>query len=257
MPPVCNRLLYNEQLNHMIVGGPNTRKDYHLEEGEELFWQLEGSMVIKTLQQGKHRDIEVKEGHMFLLPYNIPHSPQRFENTLGIVVERRRAEDEIDGMLWFQENSNDTLYEDYFHCVNLGLQIKDAIAKFNLHPSSRTGKPVLTDGSVREPKDRPVQIDTETYTGEAINYQKWIDEHAKELEEGPTVLSAVKEFAIVIYKGTKPSTFKTRPTETYVHQTHGECTLTIEGVKGETMHQGQVTKVPPNTPFSIQVHFIC
>ena len=42
LPPVCNKLMHNVQLVIMFVGGPNNREDYHIEEGEELFYQIKG-----------------------------------------------------------------------------------------------------------------------------------------------------------------------------------------------------------------------
>ncbi|XP_054964006.1 3-hydroxyanthranilate 3,4-dioxygenase isoform X3 [Pan paniscus] len=100
-PPVCNKLMHQEQLKVMFVGGPNTRKDYHIEEGEEVFYQLEGDMVLRVLEQGKHRDVVIRQGEIFLLPARVPHSPQRFANTVGLVVERRRLETELDGLRFF------------------------------------------------------------------------------------------------------------------------------------------------------------
>ncbi|EDM02712.1 3-hydroxyanthranilate 3,4-dioxygenase, isoform CRA_a [Rattus norvegicus] len=88
-PPVCNKLMHQEQLKIMFVGGPNTRKDYHIEEGEEVFYQLEGDMVLRVLEQGEHRDVVIRQGEIFLLPARVPHSPQRFANTMGLVIERR------------------------------------------------------------------------------------------------------------------------------------------------------------------------
>eukprot|EP01041_Mallomonas_annulata_P024704 gene24704-45545_t len=37
----------------MIIGGPNARKDYHFNEGEELFYQLKGDMKLPIIQDGK------------------------------------------------------------------------------------------------------------------------------------------------------------------------------------------------------------
>ena len=54
-PPVCNKLLHKDQLTVMFVGGPNTRTDFHLEQGSELFWMLRGSMELPTVQQGKRK----------------------------------------------------------------------------------------------------------------------------------------------------------------------------------------------------------
>ena len=54
-PPVGNKNLYVESEDYivMIVAGPNARKDYHYNETEELFYQIEGSIVVKTQQNGE------------------------------------------------------------------------------------------------------------------------------------------------------------------------------------------------------------
>ncbi|XP_073484557.1 3-hydroxyanthranilate 3,4-dioxygenase isoform X2 [Aquarana catesbeiana] len=108
LPPVCNKLMHNDQLKVMFVGGPNQRKDYHIEEGEELFYQLEGDMCLKIIENGEHRDIHIREGEMFLLPARIPHSPQRFSNTVGLVLERRRLKTETDGLRFFNSKQYKT-----------------------------------------------------------------------------------------------------------------------------------------------------
>ena len=93
-PPVGNKNLYVEAGDFivMIVGGPNARKDYHFNESEELFYQLEGDINVRIQQDGKAVDIPIKEGEMFLLPSNIPHSPMRGENTVGLVIELVRKD---------------------------------------------------------------------------------------------------------------------------------------------------------------------
>uniref|UniRef100_A0A9J7XMD7 3-hydroxyanthranilate 3,4-dioxygenase n=1 Tax=Cyprinus carpio carpio TaxID=630221 RepID=A0A9J7XMD7_CYPCA len=123
LPPVCNKLMFFYQLNIMYVGGPNVRKDYHIEEGEELFYQVWGDMVLKVIENGRHKDIHIREGEMFLLPARIPHSPQRYANTVGLVVERRRLRSETDGLRYFVDNSTDVLFERWFYCENLGTQL--------------------------------------------------------------------------------------------------------------------------------------
>jgi 3-hydroxyanthranilate 3,4-dioxygenase len=69
-PPVSNKNLYTESGDYivMIVGGPNARKDYHYNETEELFYQLEGNIQVTIQEDGKARKVEIKEGEMFLLP---------------------------------------------------------------------------------------------------------------------------------------------------------------------------------------------
>ncbi|XP_077912755.1 3-hydroxyanthranilate 3,4-dioxygenase isoform X2 [Halichoerus grypus] len=108
LPPVCNKLLHQKQLKVMFVGGPNVRKDYHIEEGEEVFYQLEGDMVLQVLERGKHRAVTIRQGEIFLLPAGVPHSPQRFANTMGLVIERRRLKTELDGLRFFSSEQYKT-----------------------------------------------------------------------------------------------------------------------------------------------------
>ena len=91
-PPVGNKNLYIESGDYivMIVAGPNARKDYHYNETEELFYQIEGDIVVKTQQNGKLVEVPIKAGEMFLLPAKIPHSPVRSEGSIGLVIERKR-----------------------------------------------------------------------------------------------------------------------------------------------------------------------
>jgi len=120
-PPVCNKQVFEQSdFIIMVVGGPNTRKDYHYDPGEEFFYQIEGDMLLKTMQDGKPADIPIREGEIFLLPAGIPHSPQRFADTVGLVIERKRESDEKDGFMWFCENCNEKLYEEYFHLLFTG-----------------------------------------------------------------------------------------------------------------------------------------
>ena len=115
-PPVGNKNLYVEAEDFivMIVGGPNARKDYHYNETEELFYQIKGEIIVKTQQNHKMVEVEIKEGEMFLLPPKIPHSPIRPENSIGLVIERKRESQHKDGLMWFSETANELLYEEYF-----------------------------------------------------------------------------------------------------------------------------------------------
>jgi len=114
-PPVCNKLVFEDaEFIVMVVGEPNTRKDYHYDEGEEFFYQIEGRMVLKISQDGQLRDIPIEAGEIFLLPARVPHSPQRFENSVGLVIERKRLPGEKDGFMWFCDACSNLLYEEYF-----------------------------------------------------------------------------------------------------------------------------------------------
>ena len=123
-PPVCNKVVYEDaEFIIMVVGGPNSRKDYHVDVGEEFFYQLEGDMVLKIMEKNKPKDIKIKEGEIFLLPPMVPHSPQRFVNTVGLVVERKRNKDELDGFQWYCENCNYLLYEKFFILTDIVKQL--------------------------------------------------------------------------------------------------------------------------------------
>ena len=82
-PPVGNQQVYidNEDFIIMVVGGPNTRRDFHVNKGEEFFYQLEGDILLKVIQNDVIVDLPIKEGDIFLLPPNVPHSPRRSANT--------------------------------------------------------------------------------------------------------------------------------------------------------------------------------
>lgn len=130
-PPVCNKLVFEDaEFIVMVVGGPNTRKDYHYDEGEEFFYQVEGEMLLKTMQDGEPVDIPIKAGEIFLLPPRIPHSPNRFEDSIGLVIERKRLEHEKDGLMWFCENCNEKLYEEYFHLTDIETQFPPVFDRF-------------------------------------------------------------------------------------------------------------------------------
>lgn len=116
-PPVGNKSIYQDSQDYivMVVGGPNARKDYHYNETEELFYQLEGSIKIITQQNGERHELELNAGDMYLHPAKTPHSPVRSANSVGLVIERKRAgQGFTDGLLWFCDNCNHKLYEVYF-----------------------------------------------------------------------------------------------------------------------------------------------
>ncbi len=138
-PPVCNKQVFSDsEFIIMVVGGPNSRKDYHYDEGEEFFYQLEGDMLLKTIQGGKPVDIPIREGEIFLLPARMPHSPQRFANTVGLVIERQRREDEKDGFMWFCENCDHKIYEEYFHLTDIETQLTPVFDRFWSNKVNRT-----------------------------------------------------------------------------------------------------------------------
>ncbi|XP_073905679.1 3-hydroxyanthranilate 3,4-dioxygenase isoform X3 [Castor canadensis] len=153
-PPVCNKLMHQEQLKIMFVGGPNTRKDYHIEEGEEIF----------------------------LLPARVPHSPQRFADTMGLVIERRRLETELDGLRYYVGDTVDVLFEKWFYCKDLGTQLAPIIQEFFCSEQYRTGKPI-PDQLLKEP---PFPLSTRSIM-EPMSLKAWLDGHHRELKAGTSL----------------------------------------------------------------------
>ncbi|TDJ06405.1 MAG: 3-hydroxyanthranilate 3,4-dioxygenase [Deltaproteobacteria bacterium] len=116
-PPVANKNLYVDSGDYivMIVAGPNARKDYHYNETEELFYQLEGNIQVIIQEEGERKVMELGPGDMYLHPPKVPHSPNRSEGSIGLVIERVRAgKGYKDGLLWFCDNCNHKLHEVYF-----------------------------------------------------------------------------------------------------------------------------------------------
>ncbi len=138
-PPVCNKRIFTDaDTIVMVVGGPNARKDYHDDPGEELFYQIQGDMLLATMQDGQRVDIPICEGEMFLLPAHVPHSPQRFPDTVGLVVERQRVAGELDGFMWYCERCNHRLHSEYFVLENIETQLSPLFEKFFASEALRT-----------------------------------------------------------------------------------------------------------------------
>jgi 3-hydroxyanthranilate 3,4-dioxygenase len=149
-PPVSNKNLYVEAGDFivMIVGGPNARKDYHYNESEELFYQIEGEITVRIQEDGKAKDIIIKEGDIFLLPGNTPHSPIRGENTIGLVIEKvRKGTDLVDGLMWFCDKCNNKLHEYRFPLVNIE---HDFISRFREFYGSEEKRTCSDCGHVME-----------------------------------------------------------------------------------------------------------
>jgi 3-hydroxyanthranilate 3,4-dioxygenase len=139
-PPVGNQCVYKEADNFivMVVGGPNSRKDFHYNKGEELFYQLQGDIVVRIQEDEKIVDIPIKEGEMFLLPGGTPHSPQRGADTVGLVLEIVRHTEELDGFMWFCENCHEKLYEEYLHVSDIVSQLPPVMERFYSDVHKRT-----------------------------------------------------------------------------------------------------------------------
>ena len=152
-PPVSNKNLYPEGTDYivMIVGGPNARKDYHYNETEELFYQIEGDIKVTIQEDGKPVELTIREGEMFLMPPRIPHSPVRPANTVGLVIERKREKHMNDGLMWFCEKCNAPLKQYSFYLDNIE---KDFIPRFREFYTSLEMRTCKNCGHVMEADER-------------------------------------------------------------------------------------------------------
>jgi 3-hydroxyanthranilate 3,4-dioxygenase len=139
-PPVGNRNLYRDAGDYivMIVAGPNARKDYHYNETEELFYQIEGNITVRIQVDGERVDMKLGAGDMYLHPAKVPHSPIREEGSIGLVVERKRTADHTDGLLWFCDTCNTKLHETYFPLSNIEQDFLPRFREFYASAELRT-----------------------------------------------------------------------------------------------------------------------
>jgi len=247
-PPVCNRLLYANKLKVMIVGGPNIRNDYHLEEGEEFFYQIKGDMLLKVIEQGVHKDIVIKEGEMFVIPSNIPHSPNRFANTIGVVIERERLINEIDGLIWFNDKP-EKIYQEFFHCIDLGTQLKPVIERYHASDTYKTRNP---DPNTQI-TELPIAIDKETTLATPIHFQTWLQSVKSMQGETDIALYRSHEFHVHLFAAHQHNLtidYKADNYEKFFYQFDGETELSYasEQVK---LFKNYVYLINDNVPHTV------
>eukprot|EP00071_Canis_lupus_P008717 XP_005626121.2 3-hydroxyanthranilate 3,4-dioxygenase [Canis lupus familiaris] len=207
----------------MFIGGPNIRKDYHIEEGEEVFYQLEGDMVLRVLERGQHRDVTIRQGEIFLLPAGVPHSPQRFADTVGLVIERRRLETELDGLRYYVGDTMDVLFEKWFYCEDLGTQLAPIIQEFFSSEQHKTGKPI-PDQLLKEP---PFPLSTRSVM-EPMSLEAWLDGHRRQLQAGtPLSLFGDNYETQVIVHGQGSSKHPGQDVDVWLWQLEGSSMVTM------------------------------
>lgn len=153
-PPVSNKYLYDgEDFFVMVIGGPNARNDFHVTNSEEYFYQLEGDIVVRIIEDEKIKDVVVREGETFFIPGNVPHSPTRPPNTLGVVVERRRPAGETEHLQFYCENCHELVHDLEFDCGDIVNHFSRAMKEFwadeKLSTCSNCGKRVDTPKPVK------------------------------------------------------------------------------------------------------------
>jgi len=156
-PPVGNKNLYKDAGDYivMIVAGPNARKDYHYNETEELFYQIEGTIEVHIQEEGKKRTMKLGPGDMYLHPAYVPHSPVRHEGSIGLVIERKRKGTGMkDGLLWHCDNCNHKLHEVHFELQDIE---KDFLGHFKHFYGSEELRTCSECGTVIEADKRFVE----------------------------------------------------------------------------------------------------
>src|ERR1700722_12590647 len=130
-PPVGNKRIFRDsEFIIMVVGGPNTRRDYHVDPAEEFFYQLQGDILLKTMHAGRAVDVPIRAGEILLLPPRVPHSPQRGADTVGLVIERERRSGELDGFQRYCESCGHLLYEEFIALTDIEKELPPLFERF-------------------------------------------------------------------------------------------------------------------------------
>lgn len=229
-PPVCNKLMHKGQLSIMFVGGPNTRKDFHLEEGSEFFFQLKGNMELPTVQKGSRKLVKIKQGQIFCLPSRIPHSPQRpEEGSLGLVVERRReGKEEIDGLIFYEDfnTCKKVRWEKFFRCEDLAKDLPPVIKAYKAWEDAGAVPKEFKE------EDRPVKQDKETEVPEPFSLQDFLKANAEKLAAGESINllgfdHPDKEFEVLVIGGRSEQTGQQSQLETWFYQIKGTAHIAV------------------------------
>jgi 3-hydroxyanthranilate 3,4-dioxygenase len=146
-PPVGNKLVFEAaaDLIVQVVGGPNTRTDYHDDPYEEFFYQLRGDIVLKVIEDGRPRDVAIRQGEILLVPGHVRHSPQRPAGSVGLVVEKVRPGDVNDAFEWYCTSCHSLV-----HRVEVNVQdiVSDLPPLFEQFYSSREARTCRRCGQV-------------------------------------------------------------------------------------------------------------
>lgn len=142
-PPVGNAQIWEDgEFMVTVVGGPNSRRDYHDDPTEEFFYQLEGDIFIRVMEEAGKAPVEIpiRQGEVFLLPKHMRHSPQRGPNTVGMVVEMPRPEGTLDGFEWYCPNCHHLVYRAEVRLKNIVRDLPPIFERFNSDESLRRCK---------------------------------------------------------------------------------------------------------------------
>lgn len=131
-PPVANRTVWQDgDFVFMVIRGPNARSDFHIDPGDEIFHQLHGEIAVDVIVDGDVRRRILGPGDVMRVPAGVPHAPHRPADTWGLVVERPRARDERDTLLWLCETCGREVHRVRFHVSDIDTQLATALGRWN------------------------------------------------------------------------------------------------------------------------------
>jgi 3-hydroxyanthranilate 3,4-dioxygenase len=121
-PPVGNKQLFptGDDFITMVVGGPNQRTDFHVDPYEEIFYQVKGDIHVDVMTADGPRRVDIREGEMWVLPRELPHSPQRSAGSIGLVIERVREEGTRERFRWYCGECDAVVHE-------VDVQVRDIV----------------------------------------------------------------------------------------------------------------------------------
>ncbi len=140
-PPVGNKEIFPGQSDFivMVVGGPNQRTDFHVDPYEEVFYQLKGTMHINVMTPDGPQRVEISEGQMWVLPRNLPHSPQRPEaGSIGLVFERVREPGTLERFRWYCPTCNAVIHDVELQVTNIVTDLLPVFEAFYASEQART-----------------------------------------------------------------------------------------------------------------------
>ncbi len=139
-PPVGNKVVFEEagDLIVQVVGGPNARTDYHDDPYEEFFYQLRGDVVLKIIENGRPRDVAIRQGEILLVPGHVRHSPQRPAGSVGLVVEKVRPREVNDAFEWYCAGCDWLVHRVEFNVQNIVKDLPPLFEQFYSSPGKRT-----------------------------------------------------------------------------------------------------------------------
>lgn len=140
-PPVGNKEIFPGQSDFivMVVGGPNQRTDYHVDPYEEVFYQLKGTMHVRVMTTEGPQNVQIGEGQMWVLPRNMPHSPQRPEaGSIGLVFERVREPGTLERFQWYCLDCNNCIYDVELQVTDIAADLPPVFEAFYGDEQART-----------------------------------------------------------------------------------------------------------------------